>query len=64
MLLGPEFKGTILEVNEDRFIGKLTGCPMLNATETSGMARTRPGERLSQMHMLAPAHDFSSATIL
>jgi hypothetical protein len=48
MLLGIEFKRTILEVNEDRFIGKLTACPMLNATETSGIAHTRalPGERL------------------
>ena len=36
ILLGPEFKGAILEANEDKVIGKLTGCPMLNAHRNIG----------------------------
>ena len=40
ILLGPEFKGVILEANEDRVIGKLTDCPMLNAHRNIGHGPT------------------------
>lgn len=36
IILGPELKGEILEANEDRVIGKITGCPMLNAHRNIG----------------------------
>jgi hypothetical protein len=39
ILLGPEFKGVILEANEDRVIAKLTGCPLLNAHRNIGHGR-------------------------
>lgn len=36
IILGPELKGEILEANEDRVVGKITGCPMLNAHRNIG----------------------------
>jgi hypothetical protein len=36
IILGPELEGAILEANEDRVIGKMTGCPMLNAHRRAG----------------------------
>ena len=40
IILGPELKGEILEANEDRAIGKITGCPMLNAHRNIGYGPT------------------------
>lgn len=31
IILGPEFESDVLEANEDRVIGRMIGCPMLNA---------------------------------
>jgi len=36
IILGPELRGEILEANEERIIGKMTGCPMLNAHRNIG----------------------------
>jgi len=36
IILGPELMGEILEANEERVIGKMTGCPMLNAHRNIG----------------------------
>jgi hypothetical protein len=36
IILGPELMGDILEANEERVIGKMTGCPMLNAHRNIG----------------------------
>lgn len=36
IILGPELTGEILEANEERLIGKMTGCPMLNAHRDIG----------------------------
>ena len=40
IILGPELKGEILEANEERVIGKMTGCPMLNAHRNIGHGPT------------------------
>ena len=36
IILGPELMGVILGANEERVIGKTTGCPMLNAHRNIG----------------------------
>jgi len=36
IILGPELRGEILVANEDHVIGKMTGCPMLNAHRNIG----------------------------
>jgi hypothetical protein len=40
IILGPELMGEILEANEERVIGKITGCPMLNAHRNVGHGPT------------------------
>ncbi len=40
IILGPELRGEILEANDDRVIGKVTGCPMLNAHKSIGYGPT------------------------
>ena len=36
IILGPELKGEVLEADAGRVIGKITGCPMLNAHRNIG----------------------------
>jgi hypothetical protein len=40
IIMGPELKGEILEANEKKVIGKMTGCPMLNAHRNIGFEPT------------------------
>ena len=40
IILGPELMGEIVEADERRVIGKITGCPMLNAHRNIGYAPT------------------------
>ena len=40
IILGPELKGEIFEANEERVIGKITSCPMLNAHRNIGHVPT------------------------
>lgn len=40
IILGPELMGEIVEADERRLIGKITGCPMLNAHRNIGYGST------------------------
>ena len=40
IILGPELMGEIVEADERRVIGKITGCPMLNAHRNIGYGST------------------------
>ncbi|MFA6371574.1 MAG: hypothetical protein WCW68_03015 [Methanothrix sp.] len=40
IIMGPEFAGVVLEANVNRVIGKMTGCPMLNAHRNIGYGPT------------------------
>jgi hypothetical protein len=40
IILGPELRGEISEADEERVIGKITGCPMLNAHRNIGIEPT------------------------
>lgn len=40
IILGPELMGEILEANEDRVVGRIRGCPVLNAHQNIGHGPT------------------------
>lgn len=40
IIMGPELRGEILQASEKRVIGKMTGCPMLNAHRNIGLEPT------------------------
>ncbi len=40
IIMGPELRGEILQASEERVIGKMTGCPMLNAHRNIGLEPT------------------------